>query len=610
MLYTKLCPLPRMLHPLEGTFQLPESPLCHIALEPQEAVHILQFLEDVLPACSKRKTGIGKAEESTAILFKIQDVPGKFSYEGYTLAITSSGITAEAPTPVGLFRAAATLLQILRLAGKEAIPCARIEDAPSIPTRGVMLDISRDRVPKLTTLFGLVDRLAELKINHLQLYMEHTFAYSAHPRAWENDSPLTPKDIHALDAYCKARFIELAPNQNSLGHFERWLKHPEYLPLAELPEGGAPLPWGGCQKAPAGLSPADDTVDAFIEALYDELLPCFSNRIFNIGCDETFDLGLGKSKVNAEIHGKGKTYLNYILRRYCSLKKRGCTLAFWGDIILHYPELIPSLPKDSIVIDWGYEADYPFRETARKFAKSGIPFWIAPGTSAWNSIGGRLQNMRSNIDAAATAAVENGASGFLITDWGDAGHWQAYPIRLPGILYGAACSWNPETNREIDIAEALDRHIFQATKGSPGRILCDLGRLYLTANATASNASLLFRLLNQPYTTPVPPGTITHQSLCEAETVCMRAEKHLATIRIDVDDAALLLAEIRITIHFLLFSLHYAAARLHGFTPEISRLLNSERQTLRQEYISCWRKRNRLSGLADSLTRIDAIEIP
>lgn len=38
--------------------------------------------------------------------------------------------------------------------------------------RGVMLDISRDKVPTLKTLFEIVDLLSLLKINHLQLYVE------------------------------------------------------------------------------------------------------------------------------------------------------------------------------------------------------------------------------------------------------------------------------------------------------------------------------------------------------------------------------------------------------------------------------------------------------
>jgi hypothetical protein len=100
-----------------------------------------------------------------------------------------------------------------------------------------MIDVSRDKVPTLATLFMLVDLFAELKINQLQLYTEHTFQYANHPDVWRDASPITPAEIRQLDEYCRARFIELVPNQNSFGHMARWLKHPRYAALAEAPDG-------------------------------------------------------------------------------------------------------------------------------------------------------------------------------------------------------------------------------------------------------------------------------------------------------------------------------------------------------------------------------------
>ena len=39
------------------------------------------------------------------------------------------------------------------------------------------------------------------------------------------------------------------------------------------------------------LNPTDPRSLEFIEGLYDQLLPCFTSRLFNVGCDETFDIG-------------------------------------------------------------------------------------------------------------------------------------------------------------------------------------------------------------------------------------------------------------------------------------------------------------------------------
>ncbi len=91
----------------------------------------------------------------------------------------------------------------------------------------------------MATLLALVDRLAGLKVNQLQLYVEHTFAYDGHERVWRGASPLLPSEILELDRYCRERHVELVPNQNSFGHLARWLVHEPYRRLAECPEGSS-----------------------------------------------------------------------------------------------------------------------------------------------------------------------------------------------------------------------------------------------------------------------------------------------------------------------------------------------------------------------------------
>ncbi len=60
-------------------------------------------------------------------------------------------------------------------------------------------------------------------------------------------------------------------------------------------------------------------------------------------------------------------------------------MQFWGDIINQYPELVPDIPKDTIALEWGYEADHDFPGKAKLFAESGVPFYVCPGTSSWTT---------------------------------------------------------------------------------------------------------------------------------------------------------------------------------------------------------------------------------
>jgi hexosaminidase len=107
------------------------------------------------------------------------------------------------------------------------------------------LDISSDKVPSLETLRRMVKLLASWKINQLQLYIEHTYAYQGHETVWKDSSPLTPEDLQLLDEYCKDHFVQLIPNQALLfhllisqqvfGHMRRWISKPKYRKLAEDP---------------------------------------------------------------------------------------------------------------------------------------------------------------------------------------------------------------------------------------------------------------------------------------------------------------------------------------------------------------------------------------
>ena len=135
--------------------------------------------------------------------------------EGYLLTITPIGIEIVFRETGGLRAAAATLRQLLRQYGRH-LPCLKIRDWPDFARRGVMLDISRGRVPKLETLLDLVEHLADFKINELQLYTEHTFAYRKYKSVWQSWGALTGKEIRRLDAHCRELGIDLVPNQNSL----------------------------------------------------------------------------------------------------------------------------------------------------------------------------------------------------------------------------------------------------------------------------------------------------------------------------------------------------------------------------------------------------------
>jgi hypothetical protein len=493
-----------------------------------------------------------------------------------------------------------------------------ISDYPDFSARGLMLDISRCKVPTLESLMRLVDLLAGLKINQLQLYTEHTFAYREHPEVWADASPVTGQDILELDAYCRERFVELVPNQNSFGHLRPWLSHPSYKHLAECPDGFE-YPWGGRSDGPFSLNPTDPGSLELVRSMYDELLPYFSNGLFNVGCDETWDLGAGRSKKVCEERGVNRVYLDFLLQVYELVRQRGRQMMFWGDIILHEPELIPELPKDAIALEWGYEYDHDFDGRCAKFAAAGVPFYVCPGTASWNAVVGRTDNAMGNLRNAAENGLKHGAIGYLNTDWGDNGHWQYQPTAYLGYVYGAAVSWAFEANAGIDLPSALSLHVFGDPTGTMGRLVFDLGNVYkVYERATGGrihNANFLVRVLYQPVEELTAYGVdwkdVDAGVFREAREEIDEAMALLPEARMSCSDAALIRREYENAVRLLrhacaLGELKVGLATLQptsvGQKAMLSRQaddLADDMRAILAKHRALWLARNRVGGLEE-----------
>jgi hexosaminidase len=598
-------PWPREIAPAAGAF-VPRAGLGIVLAgeaEPllPEALRVQGYVRRM--AGMEWTIGAGAAASVSGCLLRID--PAVRSPQGYRLSISDQGIEISGADLPGLHYGVTTLAQIWSQAAGP-LPAGRIIDRPDFPIRGVMIDISRDKVPSMDTLYGLVDLLSDLKVNHLELYMEHTFAYAAHQAVWANASPVTGEEILLLQAYCRDRFVDLVPNQNSFGHMHRWLSHPRYAHLAECPDGFA-WPWGGRSAEPFSLDPSHPGSLALLRELYEELLPHFASSLFNVGCDETFDLGQGKNRELCAKKGKGRVYLEFLLAIHGLVKRHGRTMLYWGDIIMEHPELVPELPGDAIALEWGYEADHPFDDHGARFRDAGVPWWVCAGTSSWNSLAGRTDNCLANLRAAARAGCAHGATGFLNTDWGDNGHWQVLPVSWLGFAAGAGLSWCLASNGESDFSRELDAHVFRDRAGIMGGLARDLGNAYQKTGVTPHNASALFRVLLDAER-KLPAGGIAPGRITETRQWIDAAAGRLDESRMDRPDAGLVRDEYANTVRLLRYACDHAAALADGtWGASTAPLLRDRLQAFIGEYRRIWMARNRIGGLSDSARRLEAI---
>jgi hypothetical protein len=526
--------------------------------------------------------------------------------QGYRLDLTPSRVVLTSADDAGRFYGHATLTQLGRLREDGSLPTGRIEDWPDLAVRGVMLDVSRDKVPTMATLTALVDRLASWRINQLQLYMEHTFAYVDHEEVWAEASPFTADEIVELDRFCADRHVELVPNQNCLGHMERWLRHDRYRSLAIRPEGHTSK--SGRWWPPTTMDPANPASLELVRSLLAELLPCFSSDRVHVGLDEPWELTPDRIG----------DYQDYIRRLRAAPETKGREVLMWGDILANHAGAAGELPDGISICEWGYEDWWPFSDRAETLAATGRPFWLCPGTSSWLSLVGRSSNAIGNNRAAVEAALATGAIGVLNTDWGDFGHLQYLPISAPGLAAGAAFSWCLRANSDLEgdrLAAALDVHCFEDPSAVLGSTLLALGDAHRSVEVQVPNMSILCLPLYQPGMRlgEGPTSGVTVADFAKVEGVIGEALDALGAARASGADGALVNEELRAGADLALLLCEDSQARLRadgslaGVPPAVRRQLAARLEPMLDRHRALWMARNRPGGLADSVSWLERL---
>jgi hypothetical protein len=294
----------------------------------------------------------------------------------------------------------------------------------------------------------------------------------------------------------------------------------------------------------------------------------------------------------------------------------GREMLMWGDILEARPDLLGSLPGGVTICEWWYDAGHPWPARGEAYAAAGVPWWVCPGTSAWQTILGRWDNFTANIAEAVDGGLAHGARGLLVTDWGDRGHLQYLPFSEPGFAWAAAQSWCRASNDSLDLAAALDAHCFSDSAGVIGGVLRDLGNAYLCVEPQFPNLSTLVLHLYFPQMQVGRTFTegITVEQVDEAVETLARASARLASARPDRPDGELLIDELQTAISLVDLLCRDLRARLDvdGWltsVPESSRQKLAEELTpLIAHHRDLWRARNRPGGLDDSAGWLEHLE--
>ena len=432
-----LLPAPREAH-LGQPVNLPAGILVSVPGRNAEDEFAARDLEDFVgKAAGKNEAGYrvvllrADSAEARALLRRENlDFAPAMQDEGYILVAAPHQATIVAASAAGVFYGVQTFKQLLPLSGEpRQIPTGSIRDWPAMKYRGVQDDLSRGPVPTLAFQKRQIRQFAAYKANFYSPYFEHTLQYPSQPLAAPPGGSMTPAEVKELVAYAAQYHITIVPEQEAFGHLHHVLKYDLYKDVAESVHGHV-------------LAPGQPASLPLIKDWFTQIAAEFPSPFLHIGADETFDLGLGRTKSEVSKRGYGPVYVDFLKQIDATLQPLGRKLLFWGDISWDDAIAIAGLPKDMIAVPWNYWDHSGFTKAIEPFQKAGIETWVAPGASNWNEVYPDNGNALANIQGFVREGQQVGSTGVLNTVWNDDGEG-LFNLDWYGVLFGPVAGWQP-----------------------------------------------------------------------------------------------------------------------------------------------------------------------
>ncbi|MCA1613923.1 MAG: family 20 glycosylhydrolase [Acidobacteria bacterium] len=403
------------------------------------------------------------------------DVPANLNAEGYALCVTPREVVVAGKTPAGTFYGLQTLKQLVRGEGASAyVQGAKIVDWPAMRWRGFFDDINRGPVPTLDYIKRQLRTGASFKLNMHSFNLENIVEWKSHPLLGPEGGALAQSEVRELVAYARRYHVELVPQQQTFGHLRKVLTLEKYAPLAES------------QPAADVLSPQRPETYRLVADWYKELAELFPGKFFHIGADEVFELAEGQSREQVKDRGVGFVYFEHLRRVRELLAPHNRRLMFWGDIALRHPELIASVPREMIVMNWTYGPRDDYTARIKPFKDAGLEQFVCPGVHSWNQIFPAHDQTARNVVNFVRDGQRAGALGAMNTQWDDDGE-SLFEMAWYGVVLGAAASWQEGELGVEGFERDFDWAFFRADGDRFVRSIRTLGSVNTLLNVPTTN---------------------------------------------------------------------------------------------------------------------------
>jgi hypothetical protein len=445
-----LCPKPRKIEFPGGLVEITTT-TTFVTIDHEDSYLHTQLDDEIefynhapLPAAN-----LDEDEDTLATVERIGNAITITGEEGFHVETTGDMLVIAANASAGLFYGLQLVYQLI-IESEEHLLLPRViaDDYPSMSIRGLSQDVARGQSPSVEAIKRHIKLMSRFRLNLYQLYIEDMFTFQKYPQIGRNRGAITPGDVKELEEFASKYHVEIMPIFQNLSHMENMLLDPEIKKLGEYP--GA-----------ATLNLASTKIHGFLEDLFDEIAPAFSSTKFHIGCDESWDVGVYRSKELIAKKGMGNVLLDHYTWVINALKKRGKeTFFLYHDIASKYDEVLQGLPKESLLmVFWEYDIrdDWPGID---RIASFGVPFVVSSSALSWMKpfpdVLASFESNRKLIDN----GRKKGAIGEINSAWGDNGQENFHENNLMSFSFASAYAWNDEGCDETTFLNAYFKALF------------------------------------------------------------------------------------------------------------------------------------------------------
>ncbi|XP_071478511.1 uncharacterized protein [Diadema antillarum] len=458
--------------------------------------------------------------------------------ESYRISVREKMVRITASDLPGLWHATSTFVQLVQLCDKEGIPQLEISDWPSVKRRGVLLDLSAGRVPRMDTLLHLVNIFAKLKYNELHLYVK---AYKDCPI--QDTMPYTASELLDLEVFCQWRFITLVPTIDLMegsdlspalfSIFQQVLSRFGSAKVVNIGPNltrklldSVPIP--GADDTPSEAvesgSPTEAADTPKKESTGETSTPADSTSATDSGTADTSPDSEGQTPVTEEVDAPRPA--PFILSIQDQLRLIGVshsqTPLFCANVLSTEESAFRQLPVGSLVMLYGSKSNSDFRKAGRKLLANGQGFYVCPGTGVWNSLGGVPEGAIQNISNALKTATSNPNSvGLLLTNWAGCTYSNHPVFSWPAFITTSGFAWKSATSLEFthaNLPALLNLHMLQNQDSPLGEVILEIGRIDTYLTKAAAN-QMDVPISSSSVTLPAREGSFLCRMIQDADSV-------------------------------------------------------------------------------------------